>query len=232
MLMNKKTALQIIGSSGGIIIIALGVAFIVKANIGIDPWGVFFNAMQMLYMGLKPAFLPGIQFGDSITLVSVVVVISASLILREKIKWLSIIGGVLLGQCVNIWLSLLQNVNGPNWVVSFDSFSINIVSILGLCVGIVILSVGVAITIHYPFILSPVDYLMYAIDVKIKHVPYGVIRVISDVIVTLVGACIIFLLTGGVDQTRIGVGTIVMFLVTGLIIDVFQSKMKRFVLKK
>lgn len=227
----KNTWKSIIGSVIGIIIIAFGVALIVKASIGIDPWGVFFNAMQMVYMSFKPTFMPAISFGDSITIISFFVVISASLIVKEKIKWLSIVGGILLGQFVNIWSWILQVFLFPKINIIVLGTSIDMMSFLLLIVGILILSFGVAITIYYPAIMSPVDYLMYALDVKIKHISYGVIRVISDITMTSLGALIILLLTHDFGKTRVGIGTVLMFLVTGIVIDKVQKMLGKCILK-
>lgn len=223
----NKTSRKL-GSIIGIIIIALGVAIIVKANIGIDPWGVFFNAVQLVYMQFKPDFFPNMRFGDSITIVSFVIVMSASFLLKEKIKWLSIIGGVLLGQFVNVWSFILSGLTPFKFDIMLLGLHIDLVSILMLLIGIVILSLGVGLTIHCPFIMTPVDYLMYALDIKIKKVPYGIIRVISDICMTLIGTMIILFLTQDMSQTRVGIGTILMFLITGLVIDIFQRKMKKY----
>ncbi|MGL4662967.1 MAG: hypothetical protein ACRCV7_04745 [Culicoidibacterales bacterium] len=227
----KNTWKSIIGSVIGIIIIAFGVALIVKASIGIDPWGVFFNAMQTVYMSFKLDFMPAISFGDSITIISFFIVISASLIVKEKIKWLSIVGGIILGQFVNIWSLIFQIFYFPQMTVSIFGASIDMVSLFLLVVGILILSFGVAITIYYPAIMSPVDYLMYALDVKIKHISYGVIRVISDITMTSLGALIILLLTHDFGKTRVGIGTVLMFLVTGIIIDKVQKMLGNYILK-
>lgn len=229
MKLSKKTIAQLFGSVIGIIVIAFGVAIIVKASIGIDPWGVFFNAMQTVYMMCKTSFMPAISFGDSITIISIFIVIIASSLAKEKIKWLSIVGGVLLGQFVNVWSSILQIFVFPSIKVSLGITDFDIISMCMLFVGIFILSVGVAITIHYPFIMSPVDYLMYALDLKIKRVSYGMIRVISDVSITCVGALIIILTTGDTAMTKVGIGTVVMFLITGLVIDKVQQNIGKYV---
>lgn len=225
--MNYKWKNAIV-SGIGIIVIALGVALIVKANIGIDPWGVFFNATQMTYMAFRPEWLPAISFGDSITIISFVIVISASLLIKEKIKWLSIVGGILLGQCVNIWAYLLQFVNIPVIELHLGSISINTVSFVFLVIGILILSFGVAITIHFPFIMTPVDYLMYAIDLKVPQIAYGIIRVISDITMTTIGALLILILTQDFSKTRVGIGTIILFFITGLVIDFIQKRIGQY----
>lgn len=231
MKLSKKTIAQLSGSIIGIIVIAFGVAIIVKANIGIDPWGVFFNAMQTTYMMFKTSFMPSISFGDSITIISVFIVIIASILAKEKIKWLSIVGGVLLGQFVNVWSSIIQMFVFPNVKISLGIIDFDIIGMMLLVVGIIILSFGVAITIHYPFIMSPVDYLMYALDLKIKRISYGMIRVISDVSITCVGALIIILTTGDTAMTKVGIGTVVMFLITGLVIDKIQQNIGKYVNK-
>lgn len=219
----KYRAKDMIVSVIGIAIIAFGVSFIVKASIGIDPWGIFFNAMQMTYMTFKPQFMPSLLFGDSIMIVSCFLVLIASCMLREKIKWLSIIGGVLLGQFVNAWSFFLQYLHVPSAWFSIGGIALDGVNFLLLLIGILILSLGVAITIHFPFILTPVDYLMYALDIKIPFISYGLIRVFSDISISTVGVLMILSLTGDFGKTRIGVGTVVMLLITGLIIDKMQQ---------
>lgn len=229
--MSNKIWKQLLGSVLGIAIIAFGVALIVKASLGIDPWGVFFNAMQMIYMTFKLSFMPNISFGDSITIISFFIVIIASMLAKEKIKWLSIIGGVLLGQFVNVWSTVLQFVTFPEFKLSLGIMSVDSVSLFLLITGILILSFGVAITIHYPYIMSPVDYLMYALDLRIHNLSYGVIRVISDVTMTSVGALLAMSLIGDPGKTKVGIGTILMFLITGLVIDKIQKKMGEYINK-
>lgn len=225
--LSKKTVAQMFGSVVGIIVIAFGVSLVVKASVGIDPWGVFFNAMREVYMTYKLSSMPTLTLGDSITIVNIFIVVISSLLVKEKIKWLSIVGGIVLGQFVNVWSFLLTNITFGQINVELFGSTFNLIGYILLVLGIVVISFGIAITIHFPLVLSPVDYLAYALDKVVSPISYGVLRVISDISIAVLGMVIVLLVTGDFSRTRVGVGTILMFLVTGLVIDKMQQWLGR-----
>lgn len=230
--MKRKYVKSTLYSIVGIIIIAFGVAMIVKANVGFDPWGVFFNAMKELYLAVKPSFFPVIQLGDSITIVNVFIVLLASFLVKEKIKWLSIAGGIVLGQFVNVWSAIISPIAFPQYFVVLGPVNLDLVGMIILVISIFILSLGIVVTIYYPTIQTPVDYLAYAIDKVIPAINYGVLRVMSDCIAMCVGIIIVYGVTRDFAMTRVSVGTILMFMITGLVINLVKSITDKFMLPK
>lgn len=207
----KKYGIEILMSLIGIIFIALGLAIFVKAAIGLDPWGVLFNGSLNAYKTLLPKQLHIFQYGDMITLVSTLFVFIASYMKKESIKWLSIISGVVLGQCVNLWVALLG--------APLQTNIFNPTSYILLILGIVALAVGSVVSLSFPILLSPVDYLILAIKDKFPKVKYGPVRIGADTSAVILGTIITLVFTQQMNLVLVNVGTVIMFFGIGFAIN-------------
>lgn len=214
----KKTA-RFSMSLIGIITLALGLSLIVKASIGFDPWGVLFNGVLNAYNKMTPPTWHILQYGDMITLLSIVFVFIASTMLKEKIKWLSILSGFFLGQFVNIWIYFLE-------YFSFNGSITNPISYFILLLGMLILSLGSIITLTFSTLMSPVDYLVLAISKKIPQQKYGTIRIFADTSAVILGSLITILFTQNILLIPVHIGTIIMFFGIGYIINILLPQVE------
>lgn len=211
----NKQLIEALMSLVGVIFLALGLATIVKAAIGLDPWGVLFFGVLSAYNKVTPLELHFIQYGDMITIVSTIFVLIASLMKKERIKWLSIVSGFFLGQFVNIWVALWFSIQIPSVFIG----SFNVMSLLILAFGIFTLSLGSTISLNFPMLMTPVDYLILAIKDYFPNREYGPVRIMADTSAVIVGYIITFIFTQNFFTASIGIGTILMFFCVGFVIN-------------
>lgn len=202
-------------SSLGIIIVSFGVALVAVVNYGLDPWGVLFNGFALAWNKVSP-FGFNILYGDAITIVSVFTVTIASFILKERWNYLSVIAGIVLGQFVNIFAAILS-------VFDFDGTPVKIIAIF---VAMILIGIGISFTIIFPFFMSPVDYFSIAVD-KLTPTNYGVTRVICDTSAVALGFIVVYALTQNFTESKIGFGTVIMFLLGGIIVNFCLTNMQK-----
>lgn len=202
----------------GIIVLALGLATIVKANVGFDPWGILFNGMLNAYNKVTPDSLHVLKYGDMITIISTLFVFIASAMRKAPIKWLSIISGFLLGQFVNIWVGLWLLVDAPSLSIA----SIDIMPFIILAFGIITLSLGSIISLHFSVLMSPVDYLILTIKDRFPNHTYGLVRIGADTSAVIIGVLITLLFTQNIFATQVNIGTVIMFFGVGYVINLLM----------
>ncbi|MGL4663231.1 MAG: YczE/YyaS/YitT family protein [Culicoidibacterales bacterium] len=208
----KKYGIEFFMSLIGVITLALGLALIVKAAIGLDPWGILFSGTLSAYNRVTPEAWHIFKYGDMITIVSTLFVFIASFMKKEPIKWLSILSGFVLGQFVNIWLIFLLPIPMTSGTFSWLSY-------LVLALGIVVLSLGSVIALTFSILMSPVDYLVLAIKEKFPKQEYGTVRICADTSAVILGSIITFVFTQNISNIPVGIGTIIMFFGIGYVIN-------------
>lgn len=208
----KKYGVEFFMSLFGVVLLALGLALIVKASIGLDPWGVLFNGALNAYNKMTPEAWHVIKYGDMITILSTLFVFIASFMKKEPIKWLSILSGFFLGQFVNIWLSFILPIPMTSGPLRIESYFV-------LLLGIVILSMGSTVSLTFSMLMSPVDYLVLAIKDKFPNKDYGMVRIGADTSAVILGSIITLLFTQNISAILIGIGTVIMFFGVGYVIN-------------
>lgn len=219
----KKHAIEFSMSLLSIIILAFGLAAIVIASIGFDPWGILFNGALLAYNKITPESLHFLKYGDMITIISTFFVFLVALVKRTKVKWLSILSGIFLGQFVNLWINLWQFITIPN--IQFGIFPFT--SLLILTIGILALSLGSSIALSFSMLMSPVDYLISTISNTFSNHAYGHIRIIADTSAVIIGVIIVFAFTFSFNQTQVGVGTIILFFAVGYVINLILPSLTK-----
>jgi len=187
-LIIKKSLAVIVG----VIIASLGISLFYALNIGTDPMSVLVDGEHNLM---------NVGYG-TVTLINSVVLITFGLFFARKyLKIGTIIGGLLMGPLINIFVPLFSSLLGES-----TSFIIKVVLLFP---AVALLGVGISLIISVNFGVGSIDLLVLTVrdatKIKLKWV-----KMAFDLLFTIAGY-----LMGGI----IGVGTVVGVLFTGPIID-------------
>ena len=190
--------IRIIKLFGGTFLFALGLVFIMKANMGYGPW-------ELLHAGLAKVFRV-FTLGQMTTIMSALVVLTDWL-LKEKIGFGTLVNMFMMGTFMDIFLKWgflpePKNIAGSGAV---------------LIAGFFIVSIGIWIYISSGFGAGPRDSLMVAVRRK-TGIPIGVSRGIIETTAALLGWAL-----GG----PIGIGTLVAIVGQGFFIQ-FVFRIVRF----
>ena len=181
---------------GGFFLAALGIVFMIKANLGLSPWDV-------LHQGITKV-MP-ITMGQANIVVGIIVVIS-SVFLGVKIG----IGTILNTIFIGIFIDLITMMNIISLV---DNLFIGIVM---LVIGMVFMGLGTCIYLSCELGCGPRDGLMTALT-RITKKPVKVIRTTIEVCALICGW-----LLGG----YVGTGTIITAIGLGYIIQMWCKILK------
>ena len=182
---------NIIRSTFGLIVFAIGVSFTIEANIGLSPW-------ECLSMGISN-YVP-LSYGlvHSITGAIIIVI---DLLLKEKIGYGTIFDVLLVGTCVDIVRSL-------HIIPTSDSLIYNIVL---LFIAMTIIALGQYFYISAGLGCGPRDTLRLALGKRFPKVPIGAVQTALFLFVLIIG----FVLGG-----PIGLGTIILVFGCGSVMQV------------
>ena len=213
--MNIKIK-RILMSVGGVIICATSVAMSKIAALGVDPF-------QSMLAGLD-ALIP-ISFGN-LSLILNLLLLSFSLIVdRTKIGIATFINLLFYGYIVEFVM----------WGLSFVLIDPNIIvrSIL-LVAALIIMCFGSALYMTADLGVSTYDAVAIALAYKWKIGKFQFCRIGTDLVCVILGIAF-FLLSGGsfmLIPTIVGVGTIITAFFMGPLIEFFNVKVARPMLKK
>jgi uncharacterized membrane protein YczE len=184
----------------GLALNALGIAFIIFSAVGAGAW-------DTVAIGLNHTL--ALTIGTCTIIIQVFVVLVTGIIERKRLQYESIIAIVIRSIFLDAWILLV-----------FDHMSLPVsweMQWLYFLVGIISMGIGIGIYVEAHFPKSPIDGLMLAIHNRFKWTLNT-----SRIIVELSGAVIGFLLAGPV-----GLGTLIIALFVGKIIQMTNSKVKK-----
>lgn len=207
---------RILMSLCGVIICAVSVGIFKIAALGVDPF-------QSLMSGLDK--LIPISFGTLYVIVNVLLLSFSLLMDRSKIGLATFINLFLLGYITEYTYNFLQTV------IAAPSMLVRVVCLL---VGIVIICFGSALYMTADLGVSTYDAIAIALAGKWKLAPFKYCRIATD-LVCVISGCGLFLLAGGTlgaIPTIAGAGTIITAFFMGPLIELFNEKIARPLLKK
>ena len=213
--MNIKTR-RILMSLCGVIICAVSVGVFKIAALGVDPF-------QSLMAGLD-AMIP-IPFGTLYVIVNLLLLSFSLIVDRSKIGLATFINLFLLGYITEYTYAFLQTV-----IVAPTMLT----RVICLLVGIVVICFGSALYMTADLGVSTYDAIAIALAGKWKLAPFQYCRIATDVVCVVCG-CALFLMAGGklsAIPTIAGVGTIITAFFMGPLIELFNVKVARPMLKK
>lgn len=211
----KARRRRIVMSLAGVIICAVSVGIFKLAALGVDPF-------QSLMSGLD-SLIP-IKFGTLYVIVNVVLLAFSLIFDRSRIGIATFINLFLLGYITQFTYGFLQSiVPEPSMIVRITC----------LIVGIVIICFGSSLYMTADLGVSTYDAVAIVMSAKWKWGKFKYIRIITDLVCVVIG-CVLFVLAGnsiGKIPTIAGVGTIITAFFMGPLIDLFNEKIAKPLLK-
>lgn len=189
----------------GLSILTFGGRTLLLANIGV-------GGIDAIVVGLSKMF--GGSIGLWIDIVSLTLVIIGAMLRKGKLQWQPILTSLLLGLLYDIWGNILFNkIEIPQ-----EEF----IQGITFLVGILIAPMGSAIYLSAHISTSCIDYLMLSIKERF-HMSIGVSRMIIEI-----SFVVIAYLVGG----PIGIGTIMIMLLFGVILQTYYKLIEQVLKKK
>lgn len=206
---------RVLMSLAGVIICAVAVGVFKIAALGVDPF-------QSLMSGLDK--LIPIDFGTLYVIVNVVLLAFSLIADRHNIGLATFINLFLLGYITQFTYEWLQTVIvAPSMIVR----------VLCLVVGVVVICFGSALYMTADLGVSTYDAVAITMSRKWKLGQFKFIRIATDLVCVILGISV-FLMGGGKwgeVPTIVGVGTIITAFFMGPLIELFNVKVARPLLK-
>ncbi len=199
----------------GVIICAVSVGVFKLAALGVDPFQSFMSGMD--------ALIP-IGFGTLYMIVNAVLLLFSLLVDRHNIGMATFINLFLLGYITQFSYDFLK------WLIPEPSLVIRIICLI---VGIVVICFGSALYMTADLGVSTYDAVAIVMSGKWHLGKFKYIRIATDLVCVIAG-CGLFILAGhemGEIPTIAGVGTIVTAFFMGPLIELFNEKVARPMLK-
>lgn len=207
---------RILMSLSGVIVCAVSVGIFKIAALGVDPF-------QSLMAGLDK--LIPIDFGTLYVIVNLLLLVFSLAADKSKIGLATFINLFLLGYITDFTYQLLQSViMNPSMIVR----------LICLLVGIVIICFGSALYMTANLGVSTYDAVAIVLSEKWKVAKFQYCRIGTDLVCVVLGV-VLFLLAGGGWAnvlTIAGLGTIITAFFMGPLIEYFNVKIARPLLKK
>lgn len=184
----------------GLAFLSFGISAMILSNLGAGPW-------DAMYVGLAENL--GLTVGRWVLIMGILIILVNSFLLKKIPDFLAIITIFLIGSFIDFWLL----------VVFLDFVPANMgIRIIMLFSGILIIAVGIAFYLQSNFARNPVDNLMMAIQLRTgKSLAFTKTMIEVSVL-------IIAFIIGG----PIGIGTIIVTLVIGPLIQLFYKPVTKF----
>lgn len=183
----------------GMLILTMGVALIIRSNLGASAW-------DALAVGESQMF--NLTVGTFVFINGVVLIFINAFLMKRKPEVLAAISILIIGALIDFWLLIIFGDLSPQSLAGQSAI---------LLFGILSMGIGVATYLQAKFPASPMDTLMVAIHTRFRlNLRYS--RIISESFALLLA----FLFRGA-----IGVGTIVVTLTLGLVVQFFYPVFER-----
>lgn len=184
----------------GLLIMALGSSLTIKANIGT-------SSFDALCVGLSKSI--GLSIGNWCIILGIFLIFINSILLKEKPSIYSFLTSLLAGFMIDFWLNFLII---DSKVIFFKIFI--------FLVGITINALGISIYIQSGLAKGAIDNFMLAIKKVTK----------SNLMISKFITEFLFIALSIIVKGSIGIGTIVIAILSGLLIETFHNKTKPLIL--
>lgn len=183
----------------GLLILTLGVALIIKANLGASSW-------DALAVGESATF--GLTVGTCVFINGIILIFINAFLLKRRPEVFAALSIFIIGLLIDFWLLVgLENFAPANLGVQWAA----------LAVGIISLGVGVAVYLQAKFPSSPMDTIMIAISERFG-LSLRSSRMISEGLALALAVAF-----GG----AVGIGTVIVTLSLGFIVQFFFPKFEK-----
>jgi uncharacterized membrane protein YczE len=183
----------------GLFFISFGVTLTIKADLGTGAW-------DALNVGLYKTI--GFTVGTWVIIVGLVLIVINALLLKRFPEFLAIVTITITGFFIDFWLEFIFKHWSPSGLG---------LRFFLLLLGLMIISVGIAIYLQAKFPLIPIDQFMMALKEKLR-----ITLMTAKTIGELLALILAFFFHG-----PIGIGTIVITILIGPFIQFFFPKFER-----
>ena len=194
----------------GLFFVAFGVAFVTKASLGTTPISAIPYTLSLV--------LPKLTMGNWTIIFYILLIIVQIIILKKEMKKSEIIMQLVItfffGYFTDFALWTVQTLEPESYIFKFAA----------LLLGCIILGFGVYLEVVADVAMIPGDAFIRALDM-VSEKEYGVIRIISDIGMTVVAAiiCIVCLK----ELAGVREGTVVAALLIGTIVKFCSEKLAK-----
>lgn len=203
--MTKRVLVMIVG----MIILALGLAICVNADLGISPITTLAYTLTTIF--------PAISLGTFTFLQHLLFLLLTIFLLRKEFKlWqlLQLPCSLLFGTCIDLWEYVLRDVQ-PTAYTS---------RLLLLAVGIVIVGLGFSLIYTSHVALESNTVFLNAVSFR-TGLPYGKLKTISDIVIVVIAAVVGLIFLHQIVGIR--EGTVISALLIGYVAGFFNKKLAR-----
>lgn len=200
----KRTVLLSIGT----IIMAIGVAFSIKAELGTS------SISSVPYV---TSVISGLSVGVTTIIINCLFIIAQILILRKRYNWFQLLqlpAVVLFGVMIDVAGIMLKPIPVSNY---FEQWVLCII-------GILLVGFGVSLEVMANFVTTPGEGLVLAIC-KVAPIKFGNMKVIFDVILVCTAIVLSLAFLHRLDGVR--EGTVASAIFVGLISKLFTQPLKK-----
>jgi len=208
MLTKKQWTLRFLIYSVGLMTLALGVTFSTKAGLGISP-------ITAVPYSIANAF-PVIPFSVSVFLVYAVMLALQFAVKGKRREWRD-----LLQIPFSFVLSAFLEWFGALFDLRFDSLWQNL---LLLALATVCIGAGAAMMVAMHMVPNPPDGVIYAVHLVTGR-DMGLLKNLLDLLCVAIAAAVDLVFTGRL--TSVGLGTVVVMVLTGRVVYVFNRLFRR-----
>lgn len=191
----------------GIVINALGVALITKANLGTSPIS---SVPYVLCLHFTPTF------GQFTFIMNMFFILAQVLILRKRfrpIQFLQIGVTTLFSVCIDIFMFLLSWVDPANLLLKFAA----------LLSGCIILAFGICIEVAPNVLMVPGEGIVQAIAGTFRW-RFGTVKIAFDTTLVLIACVMSFTFFGIGNLVGLGIGTILSMVLVGRFVNLVNIR--------
>ncbi len=204
----------------GQLLVAFGVAFAIKGDLGISPVS---SPSYAIFNTLQHNGILGISYGTCVTAVYLLYIVVQVLILRRQFKIINLFQ-ILVSTVFGWFVDFTTAVVGPAFEMAYP------LRLLLLAVSIVLIAVGLSFYLGAKILPMPSEGMGLAIAQKLKKYPYHRIKVVLDCIFVASAIAITFFGIGRVMGVREGtvLTAVLAGPVMGLLKPLLQPLIQRF----
>ncbi|MDX8344533.1 YitT family protein [Rossellomorea sp. YZS02] len=183
----------------GILLLTLGISFTIQSDLGTSPF-------DALLVGLS--IHVGFTVGTWEIIIAVILIGCNSLLKRQKPEVLGLLTAFITGISIDMWLFLLENLHTPELFYS---------KVVYFGLGLIVIGLGTAIYLHTNIAPIPVDRLTLIIHELTR----------TNIFLSRSIIYLIFLILAMIFKGPIGIGTLLIVCLSGLILNYFMSFTKK-----
>ena len=208
---KKETARRYCVFFAGLMFVSFGIAFVTKASLGTSPISALPYTLSLI--------IPRLTLGNWTILFSFLFMILQVMLLGRETKKIEIVIQIAItfvfGYFIDFSLFLIKAFSPQMYVVKMVSL------IIGCC----IIAFGAYLETVADVAMIPADAFIRAL-VKVTKKEYGMVRMISDVTMTLSAAALCLIFLG--ELTGVREGSIIAAVLIGNIMRMYSKKLGRF----